>query len=81
MQKDSEDNAFRLKLSQYVVHWLESENKLVVIRGQKIYRSRVKYSELEASDEYTDSFRLTSVKMEEILSMTGLYFAPGNQLK
>jgi len=53
----------------------------VVIQGQKIYRSRVNYSEMEASDEYTDRFRLTTVKKEEILSMTGLYFAPGNQLK
>jgi hypothetical protein len=36
---------------------------------------------MEASDEYTDRFSLTSVKMEELPSMTGPYFAPGNQLK
>ena len=58
----------------------EYENKFVVIQGQKIYRSRVNYSEMEASNEYTDRFCLTSVKMEE-LSMTGPYFAPGNQMK
>ena len=52
----------------------------MVNQGQQIYTSRVNCSEMEASDEYTDRFRLTT-KMEEILSITGLYFAPGNQLK
>jgi hypothetical protein len=52
----------------------------VVIQGQRIYRIGVNYSEMEVSDEYTNSFRLTSVKMEELLSMAGPYFAPGNKL-
>ena len=42
----------------------------MLIPGQRIYRSRVNYSEMEVSDEY-DRFPLTSVKMEELLSMAG----------
>jgi len=43
----------------------------VVIRGRRIYRNRVNCSLIEGSDEYTDRFRITSVKMEEHLSMGG----------
>jgi len=43
----------------------------VVIRERRIYRNRVNCSVMEASDEYTDRFRLTSVKMEEFLSVGG----------
>jgi hypothetical protein len=38
--------------------------------GDKIYRSRVNYPEMEGSYEYTDMFHPTSVKIEE-LSMVG----------
>jgi len=31
----------------------------------------VNYSEIEGSDEFTDKFRLTSVKMKELLCMVG----------
>jgi hypothetical protein len=43
----------------------------VVIRGRRIDRSRVNCSVMEGSDEYTDRFRLTAVKMEELLRMGG----------
>ena len=42
----------------------------MVVRGQRIYRSVVNYSEIEGSFEF-DRFRVTSVKMEEVLSMVG----------
>ena len=43
----------------------------MVIRRRSIYRNRMNYSEMEGSDDYTDRFRLTSVKMEELLSVGG----------
>jgi hypothetical protein len=43
----------------------------VVTRGQRIYRSSVNYSEMEGSYEYTDRFRLTSVKIKELLNTFG----------
>jgi hypothetical protein len=49
----------------------ECENEFVVIQGQRIYRVRVNYSEVEGSNEYTDRFHLTSVKMEELASTVG----------
>jgi hypothetical protein len=52
---------------------LEFENELVVIWGQY-------YSELEGSYEYTGRFCLTSVKMEELISMIRP-FSPENELK
>jgi hypothetical protein len=41
--------------------------------GDKIYRSRVNYTEMEGSYEYTDRFHLTSMKTE-LLSMVGPFF-------
>jgi len=41
--------------------------------GDKIYRSRVNYTEIEGSYEYTDRFHLTSMKTE-LLSMVGPFF-------
>jgi hypothetical protein len=41
----------------------------VVIQGQRINRNRVNYSEMEGSDVYTDTFCLTSVKMEELVTI------------
>jgi len=42
---------------------------MVVIQGQRVNRNRVNYSEMEGSDEYTDTFCLTSVKMEELVTI------------
>jgi hypothetical protein len=47
------------------------ENEFVVIQGWRIYGIRVNYSEVEGSNEYTDRFHLTSVKMEELPSTVG----------
>ena len=41
---------------------------MVVIQGQRINRNTVNYSEKEVNDEYIDTFQLTSVKMEEIVT-------------
>jgi hypothetical protein len=68
---DIEDIMFRLELSQSVVWWLAIRELTVVLRGWRIYRNRVNCSVMEGSDEYTDRFCLTSVKMEELLSMGG----------
>jgi hypothetical protein len=47
----------------------------VVIWGQRIYRSRVSYGEMEGIYEYTDRFCITAVKMEELIStVIPLYF-------
>jgi hypothetical protein len=43
----------------------------VAIQGQRTNRSRVNYSEKEGSDEYTDTFCLTTVKMEEFSGTVG----------
>jgi len=37
------------------------------------------YSEREGSYKYNNMFNLTSVQMEELLSITGALFEPGNQ--
>jgi len=42
---------------------------MVVIQGQRINRNTVNYSEKEVNDEYTDTFCLTSVKMEELVTI------------
>jgi hypothetical protein len=47
----------------------EYENELVVVWGQRIYRSRVNYGEMEGSYKYIDRFCITAVKMEELTSM------------
>src|SRR5215510_14653908 len=39
--------------------------------GDKIYRSRVNYTEMEGGYDYTDRLRLTSAKTKELLSMVG----------
>jgi len=44
-----------------------------VIRGQRIYRHGLNFSETEGSYEYTYGFHLTSVKMEECLGMVGFF--------
>jgi hypothetical protein len=45
----------------------------VVIRGQRIYRHRLNFSETDESYKYTDGFHLTSLKMEERLGMVGFF--------
>lgn len=40
-----------------------------MIQGQRIHRNRLNYSEMEGSDVYTETSRLTSVKMEEPVSL------------
>jgi len=58
------------------------ENEFVFIRVQRIYRSRVNCNETEGSYECTGRFCLTSVKIEELLSMVEPFFFPlENQLK
>jgi hypothetical protein len=43
------------------------------LSADKIYRSRVNYTEMEGSYEYTDRFHPTSVKTE-LLTMAGPFF-------
>jgi len=50
---------------------LEDENGLVISR-QTINGSRVNNGEREGSYKYNKMFHLTSVQMEELLSITGL---------
>jgi hypothetical protein len=50
----------------------EYENALVSW-GQRIYRNRVIYSEMAGSYKCTDRFCITTVKMEEILNVVGLF--------
>ena len=45
----------------------------MVIQGQRIYGIRVNYNEVEGSNEYTDRFHLTAVKVEELPSMVGRF--------
>ena len=48
----------------------EYENELVVIRGRKFTETE-NCSEMAGSYEYTDRFRLTTVKMEELVRVAG----------
>jgi hypothetical protein len=71
---------FRLKLSQYLAQWLGIREWNCGVSGTKTFRSIVNYSETEGSYERTDRFRLTSVEMEKLLSMCGLFLSPDNQI-
>jgi len=51
---------------------LEDENGLVAIWRQTINGSRVNNGEREGSYKYNTMFHLTSVQMEELLSIIGL---------
>ena len=59
----------------------EFENEMRVIWVQRIYRSRLNFSETEVSYEYADMFRLTSAKIEELSIVGPFFFSLENELK